>query len=121
MEAGNPADLKTKKDKLTKDFDKAIKTVGGMKDFEGDAGLREAALGWFRLYEATLEVEYNHIIELVSISKDKRTAEDKEKLQKLADDLVAKEAEIDEKFHQAQLAFSKKHNLELKEYAIGQK
>jgi len=121
MEAGNPTDLKAKKVKLTTDFDKAIKTVSAMKGFEGDVELRDAALGWFRLYEATLEVEYNHIVELVSIPKDKRTDDDRAKLKKLAEDLVTKEAEIDERFHQAQLSFSKKHNLELKEYAIGEK
>lgn len=120
MESGNAVDLKTRKDKLTKDFDKAILTVNGMKGFEGDIELRDAALSWFRLYEATLEVEYEHIIQLVSITKDKRTEEDKAKFSKLYEELVAKEGEIDEKFHQAQMAFSKKHNLELREYAIGQ-
>lgn len=120
FEGGNLTDLKSKKAILSKDFDDAIKKVSAMKPFEGDAGLRDAALEWFRLYKSSLDAEYNHIIELASIPKDKRTAEDKAKLQKLSDQLIGKETEIDLKFEAAQVEFSKKHNLELKTYEIGQ-
>jgi len=120
MDSGNAADLKAKKDKLMKDFDKAIASVGKMKPFEGDIKLRNAALDWFKLYESTLDDEYNMIIDIVSKPKDKRTDEDKAKLKKLSDELIAQEEKIDQSFHLAQTEFSKKHNLELKEYAIGE-
>ena len=120
FEGGNLTDLKSKKAILSKDFDAAIKKVSAMKPFEGDAGLRDAALDWFKLYKSSLDAEYNHIIELASIPKDKRTADDKAKLQKLSDQLIGKETEIDLKFEAAQVEFSKKHNLELKTYEIGQ-
>jgi hypothetical protein len=113
LEGGNVADL------LVKDFNKAIKKVSGMKAFEGDTKLRDAALDWFKLYESSLDSEYNHIIDLASKSKDKRSAEEKAKLQKLTDDLITKETEIDEKFEVAQTEFAKRHNLELKKYEIG--
>ena len=120
FEGGNLTDLKAKKAILSKDFDAAIAKVSKMKAFEGDMGLRDAALEWFKLYESSLDAEYNHIIELASKPKDKRTAEDKAKLQKLSDELIGKETETDLKFEAAQIAFSKKHNLELKSYEIGQ-
>jgi hypothetical protein len=120
FEGGSLIDLKAKRDILSKDFDKAIKKVSGMKAFEGDAALRDAALEWFKLYKSSLDAEYNHIMELASKPKDKRTAEDKAKLQKLSDELIGKETEIDLKFEQAQTEFSKRHNLELKPYEIGQ-
>ena len=120
FEGGSLMDLKAKKAVLSKDFDKAIKKVGAMKAFEGDAKLRDASLEWFKLYKSTLDTEYNHIIELVSIPKDKRTAEDKTKLQKLSDNLIGRETEIDEKFEAAQVEFSGRHNLELVKYEIGQ-
>jgi hypothetical protein len=119
LEGGNATDLKAKRDLLVKDFNKAIKTVSAMKGFEGDTKLRDAALDWFKLYESSLDSEYNHIIELASKSKEKRTDEEKAKLQKITDDLIAKETEIDEKFEAAQTEFSKRHNLELKKYEIG--
>jgi hypothetical protein len=120
FEGGNLTDLKSKKAILSKDFDAAIKKVSAMKAFEGDIALRDAALEWFKLYKGSLDAEYNHIIELASIPKDKRTATDREKLQKLSDALIGKETEIDLKFEAAQTEFSKKHNLELKSYEIGQ-
>ncbi len=120
FEGGSLTDLKAKKDILTKDFDKAITKVSAMKPFEGDSKLRDASLEWFRLYKSTLDAEYNHIIELASKPKDKRTDDDKAKLQKLSDELISRETEIDVKFETAQIEFSKRHNLELKTYEIGQ-
>ena len=120
FEGGSLMDLKAKKAVLSKDFDKAIKKVGGMKAFEGDAKLRDASFEWFKLYKSTLDTEYNHIIELVSIPKDKRTTEDKAKLQKLSDNLIGRETEIDVKFEAAQVEFSGRHKLELVKYEIGQ-
>ena len=120
FEGGNLTDLKSKKAILSKDFTSAIAKVTKMKAFEGDIALRDAALEWFNLYKSSLDAEYNHIIELASKPKDKRTAEDKAKLQKLSDELIGKETEIDLKFEAAQVTFSKKHGLELKSYEIGQ-
>ena len=120
FEGGSLVDLKSKKAVLSKDFEKAIKKVSGMKGFEGDTKLRDASLEWFKLYKSTLDSEYNHIIELASIPKDKRTAEDRAKLQKLSDGLISRETEIDVKFEEAQVEFSKRHGLELKKYEIGQ-
>ncbi|HVD98447.1 MAG TPA: hypothetical protein VNB90_09615 [Cytophagaceae bacterium] len=121
FEGGSLTELKAKKDVLSKDFDKAISKVSGMKAFDGDIQLRDAALEWFKLYKNSLDSEYNHIIQLASIPKDKRTADDRAKLQKLSDELIGRETEIDLKFEAAQQAFSKKHGLELKSYEIGQK
>ncbi len=120
FEGGNLTDLKSKKEILSKDFNAAIAKVKKMKAFEGDIALRDAALEWFNLYKGSLDAEYNHIIELASKPKDKRTPEDKAKLQKLSDELIGKETEIDLKFEAAQVTFSKKHGLELKSYEIGQ-
>ncbi len=120
LEGGSLSDLKAKKNILSKDFDAAIQKVSSMDGFEGDVSLRDAALEWFKLYKSSLEEEYNHIIELASVSKEKRTPEDKEKLKELSAALIEKEKEIDHKFETAQVTFSKKHGLELKSYEIGQ-
>jgi hypothetical protein len=120
FEGGNLTDLKSKKATLSKDFDAAIKKVNGMKGFEGDESLKKAALDWMNLYKNSLDKEYNHIIELVSIPKEKRTAEDTANLQKLSKELISKETEIDLNFEAVQAEFAKKHNLELKAYEIGQ-
>ncbi len=119
FENGNLEDLKAKKALLSKDFDKAIVKVTAMKPFEGDAKLRDAMLSWLKLYESSLDTEYNHIIELASKPKDKRTDEDRAKLEKLSKELIAKEIETDQNFETAQIEFSKRHNLELVEYPIG--
>ena len=121
MEGGSLTDLKTMKEVLSKDFEKALKKINQMKAFEGDIKLRDAALDWFNLYKSSLDSEYNHILELAAKPKDKRTSDETAKLKKLAEDLISKETVVDEKFQAAQLEFSKKHNLELKEYPIGHK
>jgi hypothetical protein len=87
-----------------------------MKEFEGDAALRDAALDWFRFYKASFEKEYNHILELVA-NRD-RSKEDHEKLDNLTDELVKEEEKVDDKFAAVQEAFAKRHNLELREYPI---
>jgi len=120
IEGGDLVELKAKRDVLMKDFDKAIAKVSKMKPFEGDDELRKAALDWFKLYESSLNDEYNLILNIATKPKDKRTENDNIQLKVLADDLIAQEEAIDERFEAAQLAFSKRHNLELKKYAIGQ-
>lgn len=120
IEGGELSALKSKRDILMKDFDKAIVKVSKMQAFEGDDELRKAALDWFKLYESSLNDEYNLLMEIASKPKDKRTENDKVQLKVLSDDLIAQEEAIDERFQAAQQAFSKKHDLELKQYAIGQ-
>ena len=117
---GSIAELKAKRDVLMKDFDKAIAKVAKMKAFEDDIKLRNAALDWFKLYESSLDDEYNQIIELAAKPKDKRTDADRTQLKKLSEELIAQEIKIDDNFFAAQTEFAKRHNLELKEYAIGQ-
>ncbi len=118
FEKGNLEELKAKKAKLVKDFDKAIVKVNKMQAFEGDTKLRDAMLAWLKLYESSLDAEYNHIIEAAGKPKDKRTDEDRAKLEKLSKELIAKEVETDQNFETAQVEFAKRHNLELVEYPI---
>src|SRR6478735_1681404 len=61
FEKGNLEDLKIKKKALSTDFDKAITKISAMKGFEGDTKLRDAMLAWLKLYESSLDSEYNQI------------------------------------------------------------
>jgi hypothetical protein len=116
FDKGSLEDLKAQQKDLIASFDKAISKVSAMKEFEGDAALRDAALDWFRFYKASFEKEYNHILELVA-NRD-RSKEDHEKLDNLTDELVKEEEKVDDKFAAVQEAFAKRHNLELREYPI---
>jgi hypothetical protein len=116
FEKGSLDDLKAQQKTLIASFDNSIKKISAMKEFEGDADLRNAALEWFKFYKSSFEKEYNHILELVA-NRD-RSKEDHEKLDKLTDDLVKEEEKVDAKFSEAQEKFAKRHNLELKEYPI---
>lgn len=118
FEDGSKEQMQAKKEKLSKDFDAAIKKVSKMKDFEGDTKLRDAMLAWLKLYESSLDAEYNHIIELASKPKAQRTDEDRAKLEKLSRELIQKEEAIDQNFENAQVEFAKRHNLELVAYPL---
>ena len=119
FDKGTLEELKAKKDLLSKDFDKSIKKVSAMKSFEGDSSLKVAALNWFKLYKSSFDTEYNHILPLVA-DRD-RSKEDHAKMDALTDHLVKREEEIDANFEKAQEDFSKKYNLELKDYPISSK
>ena len=116
FEKGTAEDLKKQKAKLIPEFNAAIKKIEAMPDFEGDAELKNAALDWFKLYKNSFETEYEHIIVLVA-NRD-RSKEDHAKLDKMTDELVVREEAVDAQFEKAQIAFAKRHNLELIERPI---
>lgn len=116
FETGSAEDLNKQKAKLIPEFDAAIAKINAMPDFQGDADLKNAALDWFKLYKESFENDYEHIIALVA-NRD-RSKEDHAKLDQMTDELVAKEEKVDAQFEKAQVAFAKKHNLELIERPI---
>lgn len=116
FESISSEDLKNQKASLIKDFDKAIKKVAAIKEFEGDGKLRDAALKWFVLYKETLNKEYDLLIE--NLSKKDRTEEEKLAAKKIIDEMHSREEEIDRQFEEAQVEFAKRHKLEIKNYPL---
>lgn len=90
---------------------KSIEEIKTLAPYEGDADFKNAALELFTFYKSSLENEYPKMIALIAIRD--RSKEDHKKLDDYRDDLVKREKDYDDKFEDAQIAFSKKHDLKL--------
>ena len=104
-------DLKAERLDLIKKLNLATEKVKAMPDFKGDFAFRDGALELFFFYKSTLDLEYEQMIHLIA-DRD-RSPENLQKLRAFRDDLVKREQEIDAKFETIQVAFAKKHGLEL--------
>ena len=111
FKTGKLEDLKAERLDLIQKLNLATERVKAMPDFKGDYAFRDGALELFYFYKSTLDLEYDQMIHLIA-DRD-RSAEDLAKLRAFRDDLVKREEEIDNKFEAIQVAFAKKHDLEL--------
>jgi phosphoribosylformylglycinamidine (FGAM) synthase PurS component len=90
---------------------KSINEIKVMDAFDGDAELRDGALSLLNFYKSGLEGDYHKMIEL--IANRERSKEDHAKLEAYKDGLIANEKIHDDKFEDLQIAFAKKHKLDL--------
>lgn len=111
FKTGKLEDLKAERLDLIQKLNSATEKVKAMPDFKGDYAFRDGALELFYFYKSTLDLEYDQMIHLIA-DRD-RSPEDLQKLRTFRDDLVKREQEIDNKFEEIQVAFAKKHDLEL--------
>lgn len=111
FEKGTKEEMLKEHAKLLVLVNQSIEEIKALQPYEGDADFKNAALELFTFYKSSLDNEYPKMIALIAIRD--RSKEDHKKLDDYRDDLVKREKIYDDKFEDAQIAFSKKHDLKL--------
>jgi hypothetical protein len=111
FEKGTKERMHDEREELLALVNKSINEIKVMDAFDGDAELRDGALSLLNFYKSGLEGDYHKMIEL--IANRERSKEDHAKLEAYKDGLIANEKIHDDKFEDLQIAFAKKHKLDL--------
>ncbi len=111
FEKGTKEEMFKEHGKLLVLVNKTIEEINALTPYEGDADFKNAALELFNFYKSSLDNEYPKMIALIAIRA--RSKEDHKTLDDYRDNLIKREKEYDDKFEDAQIAFSKKHGLKL--------
>lgn len=111
FEKGTKEKMHDEREQLLVLVNKSITEISAMPAFDGDSELRDGALTLLKFYKEGLEKDYPKMIELIA-NRD-RSKEDHAKLEAYRDELVKNEKIHDDKFEDVQVAFAKKHKLEL--------
>lgn len=111
FEKGTKEQMHKEREEMLALVNKSITDISAMPAFDGDSELRDGALTLLKFYKEGLEKEYPKMIEL--IANRERSKEDHAKLDAYRDELIKNEKIHDDKFEDIQVAFAKKHKLEL--------
>lgn len=111
FEKGTKERMHDEREELLALVNNSIKEINLMDGFDGDTQLKDGALTLLSFYKSGLEGDYHKMIEL--IANRERSKEDLAKLEAYKDGLIANEKIHDDKFEEIQVAFAKKHKLDL--------
>lgn len=111
FEKGTKEEMLKEHSRLLVLVNQSIDEIKALTPYEGDSDFKNAALELFTFYKSSLDNEYPKMIALIAIRD--RSKEDHKKLDDYRDDLVKREKMFDDKFEDAQITFSKKHDLKL--------
>ena len=111
FENGTKDKMHNEREALLLLVNKSILDISAMSAFDSDSELKDGALTLLKFYKEGLEKEYPKMIELIAIRD--RSKEDHAKLEAYRIELVNNEKIHDDKFEDVQVAFAKKHKLEL--------
>jgi hypothetical protein len=111
FEKGTKEKMHQEREELLILVNSSITEIKAMDGFDGDTQMRDGALTLLYFYKSGLESDYHIMIEL--IANRERSKEDHAKLEAYKDSLIANEKIHDDKFEAIQIAFAKKHKLDL--------
>jgi hypothetical protein len=111
FEKGTKEKMHTEREALLKLVNKSILEISAMGGFDNDTQLKDGALVLLNFYKQGLESDYHKMIEL--IANRERSKEDHAKLEAFRENLINNEKIHDDKFEEIQVAFAKKHKLDL--------
>ncbi|HBS86501.1 MAG: hypothetical protein A2W91_19990 [Bacteroidetes bacterium GWF2_38_335] len=110
---GDEATLRDLLSQLQKQSDESLKAIQGVKDYDGDTKLRDAAEDLFKFYKDLFNKEYPMMIDLYLDTTNYE--ENESKLLEIRDGIVERESKLDEAFYNAQQEFATKHQMTLTE------
>lgn len=91
--------------------DSCINVVEGMKDYEGNTGLKDAALDFLKFNK---KISENECLQMINILKTKSfSANDKKMIDEIRKEIYNNEKPIDKAFKDAQNNFAKKYDLKV--------
>lgn len=111
FEKGTKEKMHTEREALLKLVNKSILEISAMGGFDNDTQLKDGSLVLLNFYKQGLESDYHKMIEL--IANRERSKEDHAKLEAFRENLINNEKIHDDKFEEIQVAFAKKHKLDL--------
>lgn len=87
--------------------------VKAMPGFDGNVGLRNAAVALFQFYERTFDTEYREMLQLMG--KEEFGPAETERFNEILTSISTEEAKLDEEFKRQQNIFATTHNIILQE------
>jgi len=95
-------------------LDRIISEIHAMPAYRGDSALRNAAVRTFEFYRRIFGNEYKRII-AIRREGGSFTAEGMEEMERIVQEIERTEEKFDKAFHDAQLNFARRNNMQLKE------